>query len=141
MKRLLIALAIAGGIYGMALGTGAVLYASGTIATGPTHNDCGDLKPVIADREYDGDEEEVEQEELKQETIDCLAGTGLYVEEGSHELTEREAFRSEYLFWALWPGVICALIFLAWPIWTNILFAQEAEEAKEADPPRNDVTP
>lgn len=135
IKRLLIAAAIALGIYGAALGTGAALYATGTIATGPTHNNCGDLKPVIADRQYGGDEEEVTQAELKQETIDCLVGTGLYVEEGTHELTEREAFRSEYLFWALWPGVICAVIFLLWPMWSRILIEQEVAEAA-GDAPR-----
>jgi hypothetical protein len=138
MKRILIALVIAGGIYGAILGTGAALHASGNIATGPTHNDCGDLKPVIADREHDGDEEEVEQSELKQETIDCLEGTGLYEEEGGHQLTEREAFRSEYLFWGLWPGVICAVIFLLWPMWTRVLTNQDEAEAAE-DLPRMDM--
>lgn len=124
MKRILIALLIAGGIYGVAVGVGSLLYATGTIATGATHNDCGDLKQSIADREYGGDKDEVTQEQLKHETIECLA---------THELTAREAFRSEYLFWSIWPGVICALVFLIWPAWTRVLENQdEAELAEEA---------
>lgn len=138
MKRILIALLIAGGIYGLAVGAGSVLYATGTIPTGPTHNDCGDLKQHIADRDYHGDEEEVLQSQLKQETIDCLAGEGLYAEEGSHYLTEGEAFRSEWLFWSIWPGVICAVVFLLWPIWRRTLENQEqaelAEEASRLEP-------
>lgn len=129
MKRILIAMLIAGGIYGIAVGVGSLLYATGTIATGATHNDCGELKQSIADREYGGDEEKVTQEQLKRETIDCLA---------THDLTEREAFRTEYLFGAIWPGVICALIFLVWPIWTRVLENQEAadmaEEASHLEP-------
>lgn len=122
MKRLLIALVIAGGIYGIAVGIGSLLYVTGTIATGATHNDCGDLKAEIADRDYDGDEEDVPQEVLKAETIACLE---------EHELTEREAFVSEYLFWSIWPGLICAVVFLLWPIWTRVLENQEAAEAAE----------
>jgi hypothetical protein len=131
MKRILIAVVIALGIYGIAVGTGSILYATGTIATGPTHNDCGELKQVIADREYGGDEEHVPQQQLKQETIDCLAGKGLYDEEGSHFLTEEEAFREEYLFWAIWPGVICAVIFLLWPAWSRTLENQDAADVAE----------
>lgn len=138
MKRILIAFVIACGIYGIAVGTGSVLYATDVIPTGPTHNDCGDLKNEIADRDYHGDEEEVPQEQLKQETIDCLAGEGLYVEEGSHYLTESEAFRSEWLFWSIWPGIICAVVFLLWPIWRRVLENQEqadaAEEASRLEP-------
>jgi hypothetical protein len=134
MKRILVALVIAGGIYGIAVGTGSILYATGTIPTGPTHNDCGDLKGRIADRDYHGNEEEVPQSVLKQETIDCLAGEGLYVKEGSHFLTEEEAFRSEWLFWSIWPGVICAVIFLLWPMWSRILENQEAAEVAEEAP-------
>ena len=122
MKRILIALLIAGGIYGVAVGVGSLLYATGTIATGATHSECGELKQSIADREYGGDEKRVTQGQLKQETIECLA---------THELTEREAFRTEYLFWAIWPGVICALIFLLWPKWTQVLENQEAAELAE----------
>jgi hypothetical protein len=134
VKRLGIAVVIVLGIYGIAVGTGSLLYATGTIATGPTHNDCGDLKQGIADREYHGDEEEVPQSQLKQETIDCLAGEGLYTEEGTHFLTEEEAFRSEWLFWSIWPGVICAVIFLLWPAWTRILLRQDEAEATEEAP-------
>lgn len=134
MKRFGIAAAIAIVIYAAAVGTGSLLYATGTIATGPTHNDCGDLKPVIANRDHDGDKEEVPQSVLKQETIDCLAGDGLYEGDG-HELTEKEAFQSEYLFWSIWPGVICAVIFLLWPRWSQILENQEQAELAE-DAPR-----
>ena len=138
MKRILIAIAIAAGIYGIALGVGGIVYATDNIPTGPTHNDCGDLKPVIAEREYDGDEEEVTQEELKQETIDCLAGEGLYVEEGTHFRTEEEVIR-EYLLWSMWPGVIIAVIFLLWPIWTQILLNREDEDLRGGeDVPKED---
>jgi hypothetical protein len=116
MKRVLVAVAIAAGIYGLILGAGGVLYATDNIATGATHNDCGALKREIADRDFDGDQEAVSQEQLKAETIACLA---------EHELTPREAFRSEYLIWGAWPGVICAVIFLLWPVWTKILLNQE----------------
>ena len=125
MQRLLIALVIALGIYGIAVGVGSLLYATGAIATGATHNDCGELKKDIADERYGGDEEHVLQEELKQATIVCLA---------EHELTEREAFRSEWLFWSIWPGVICAVIFLLWPMWSRTLENQEEAEAAEQAP-------
>ena len=45
------------------------------IATGATHNDCGDLKRDIADRDYGVDEEDVPQSEIKQEAIACLERT------------------------------------------------------------------
>lgn len=122
MKRILLALAIAAGIYGAILSVGIVLYQTGNIATGATHNDCGDLKQEIADRDYGGDEELVPQEQLKQETILCLE---------EHELTPEEAFRSEYLIWGVWPGIICAVIFLLWPLWSKVLENQEAAELAE----------
>jgi len=129
MKRLLIALAIALSIYGIAVGTGTLLYTTGTIATGATHSDCDGIKKQLADERYGGHEEDVPQSELKQATKDCLA---------AHELTEREAFREEYLFWAIWPGVICAVIFLLWPAWSRILHNQEeadlADEAPRLEP-------
>ena len=134
MKRFGIAAAIALVIYGLALGAGSLLYATGRIATGPTHNECGDLKPTIAKRDFGGEEKDVPQSVLKQETIDCLAGNGLYEGKG-HELTEKEAFQTEYLFWSIWPGIICAVIFLLWPRWSQILINQEQAELAE-DPPR-----
>jgi hypothetical protein len=138
MKRIAIAIAIAAGIYGLALAVGGIVYATDNVPTGPTHNECGDLLPVIAEREHDGDEEEVEQEELKQETLDCLAGEGLYVEEGTHFRTEEDVVR-EYIFWSIWPGVIVAVIFLIWPIWTKILLNQEDEDSRvEEDVPHKD---
>ena len=57
MKRLGIAALIAFSIYGAMAGVGAILYATDNIPTGATHNDCGDLKNEIADRDYGGDEE------------------------------------------------------------------------------------
>lgn len=132
MKRILIAIAIAAGIYGIALGVGGIVYATDNIPLGPTHNDCGDLKPVIAEREHGGDEEEVTQEELKQETIDCLAGEGLYVEEGTHYRTEEEVIR-EYILWSIWPGIIVAVIFLLWPVWTQVLLNHEDEDLRKGE--------
>ncbi len=46
MKRIAAAAAIALAIYGLAVGAGSLLYATGTIATGATHNDCD--RAVIA---------------------------------------------------------------------------------------------
>jgi hypothetical protein len=51
MKRIGVALAIALGIYGVAVGAGSVLYATGAIATGATHNDCD--RGVIAKLEME----------------------------------------------------------------------------------------
>ncbi len=129
MKRLAIAAAIALSIYGLAVGAGSLLYATGVIATGATHSDCDGIKKQLADDRYGGHEDDVPQEELKQATKDCLA---------THELTEREAFREEYLFWPIWPGVICAAIFLLWPAWSRILENQDeadlAEQASRLEP-------
>ena len=122
VKRLGIAVLIAFSIYGAMAGLGAVLYATDNIATGATHNDCGNLKREIADRDYDGDLEEVPQEQLKQESITCLE---------SHELTPEEAFE-EYWLWSIWPALISGGVFLLWPVWAKILERQEA-----ADPPEN----
>ena len=114
--RLLIALAIAGGIYGVAVGVGGAVYASGNMPTGATDNDCPDYRQEIADREGI-DAEDVPQEQIKSETEACLAG---------HEQTDEEAFRNEFLFWSAWPAIICAVVFLVWPIWTRVLLKQEA---------------
>ena len=48
MKRIVSAAAIALAIYGLAVGAGSLLYATGAIATGATHNDCD--RAVIARR-------------------------------------------------------------------------------------------
>jgi hypothetical protein len=125
-KRVGLALLIAAAIYGVQLSIGIVLYQTGNIATGATHNDCGNLKQEIADRDYDGDLEEVPQEQLKQESITCLE---------SHELTPEEAFKTEYLFWPIWPALICAGVFLAWPPWARILERQDLADPIE-DAPR-----
>ena len=121
MKRIVMALAIALGIYGVAVGAGSVLYATGAIATGATHNDCD--RGVIA-KALGKAQDDLTQQELKTETTKCL---------DTHTLTKGHAFRSEYLFWSAWPAVICAVVFLLWPLWTRVLRNQEdAERAAEA---------
>lgn len=117
-RRLAIAVLIAGVIYGLAVGIGSGLYATGNIATGATHNTCSDYRTQIAEARGI-DEEDVPQSEIKRLTEECLA---------THELTEEEAFRTEYLFWSIWPGVISALVFLVWPAWSRILFNQESHD-------------
>ena len=122
MKHAGVALAIGLTIYGLAVGAGSLLYATGAIATGATHNDCD--RAVIA-RTLGKPQDDVTQQELKTETQKCL---------DAHTLTKREAFHSEYLFWSAWPAAICALVFLAWPAWARILRKQEeAERAAEAN--------
>ena len=123
MKRIGMAVGIAVVIYALALGVGSVLYATGTIATGATHNDCADFKHEIA-KERGIDQADVPQSDIAQRTQECLDG---------HVLTEREAFRSEYLFWSIWPGAISAVIFLLWPRWTRVLMQQDDfDNAKDA---------
>jgi hypothetical protein len=117
-RRLLIAFVIAGVIYGAALGVGSLLYATGAIATGATHNDCENFREELAPL-YGGDEEDVPQSAIKELAEECLAG---------HELTEEQAFREEYLFWPAWPAAICAVIFLAWPVWARMLHNQETAD-------------
>jgi hypothetical protein len=118
MRHLLIAVGIAAAIYGLAVGVGAMLYATGTIATGATNNNCDNFKQLIAS-ERGISEEDVLQSEIAQRTQACL---------DQHTLTQAHAFRTEYLFAALWPAVISAAIFLVWPRWTRVLFRQEAAE-------------
>jgi hypothetical protein len=121
--RILIALAIAGLIYGISLGIGSALIATGAIATGATHADCGDHRDNVraAYPEFaDEDDHDIPQSLIKADAVACLA---------ANELTEEEAFREEYLTWPIWPAVICAVIFLAWPAWSRILHNQEASEA------------
>ena len=120
-RRLLVALIIFGGIYGVAMGTGFILYRTEAIGTGPLHTDCPDYKPIIAE-EQGIDEEDVQQDDIQQRAIACH-------EAEKAEITYREAFRAEYLFWSFWPAAICALVFLAWPAWTRILIRQEEREA------------
>ena len=122
MKRIGIALAIAVFIYGVALGAGSLLYASGVIATGATHNDCENFKEELAPQ-YGGNAKDVPQSAIKARAEECLAG---------HELTKGEAFKTEYLMWAAWPAVVCAMIYLAWPRWSRILHRQEQSELAEA---------
>jgi len=124
-QRLVFALAIATVIYGASLGAGLLLYGTGAIATGATHNDCENFREDIA-RERGIDEEDVPQRDIKALAEQCLAG---------HELTEEEAFREEYLFWPVWPAAICAVIFLLWPAWARILHNQEAADGVVHDAP------
>ena len=118
-RRIVFAVMLALGIYAIALGIGSGLYATGSIATGATHNDCAGFKQEIA-AERGIDDQDVPQSEVSARTQRCLDG---------HTLTKGEAFRSEYLFWAAWPGLICAVIFLAWPAWARILHNQETADA------------
>jgi hypothetical protein len=121
LKRIGTAIVIAAGIYALAVGAGSVLYATGNMPTGATHNDCSGYRKEIAE-EQRIPEEDVPQSEIKSRTEACLA---------THELTEEEAFRTEYLFWSIWPGIICAAVFLIWPVWTRVLLNQEAHGDSE----------
>jgi hypothetical protein len=69
-RRLVIALVIFGGIYGVAMGTGFILYKTEAIGTGPLHTECPDFKPIIAE-EQGIDEEDVEQEDIKARATAC----------------------------------------------------------------------
>ena len=126
-RRLLTALVIAGGIYGLAMGTGFILYKTEAIGTGPMHTECPNYKPIIAE-EQGIDEEDVEQEDIKARSSACH-------EAEKAAITHEEAFRTEYLYWSIWPAAICAIVFLLWPVWTQILIRQEEHEASE-DAPR-----
>lgn len=119
------AIGIAAALYGVGIGIGSLLFATGVIATGATHNDCENFREELAPL-YGGDEEDVPQSAIKQLAEECLAG---------HELTEEEAFREEYVIWSAWPAAICALIFLAWPSWARILHNQERAENMVGETP------
>ena len=122
LQRVALAVTIAAVLYFVGLGIGSLLYATGAIATGATHNDCEEFKKILAPQ-YGGDEEDVPQSAIKALATECLAG---------HELTEEEAFREEYVVATAWPAAICAVIFLFWPAWAAILHRQEL-----ADPPHH----
>ncbi len=123
MTRLVIGAIIAAGVYATALVAGSTLYGSGAIGTGATHNDCADFRHEIA-RERGISDDDVPQSEIKARTQACL---------GQHQLTAGTAFRSEYLFWSLWPAIICGAAFFMWPLWARALERQEmAEVAREA---------
>jgi hypothetical protein len=113
--RVGIAVAIAAAIYFAGLGAGSLLYATGAIATGATHNDCANFQRTLAPQ-YGGHEGDVPQSAIKAEAERCLA---------QHTLTAGEAFRSEYLLWPAWPAAICAIVFLAWPHWARVLRNQD----------------
>ena len=123
MKRLLMAIGIAAAIYGLSASIGLVLYATGNIATGATHNDCADIKAEIA-AEQGIAEEDVVQSELAARTQACL---------DEHELTPEYALRTEYLTWPLWGALVAAGVFLMWPLWTRVLENQDiADPAQDA---------
>jgi hypothetical protein len=123
MRRLAIAAGIVVVIYAVALGLGTLLYQTGAIGTGATHNTCDGLRKQLAE-ELHVAEDEVPQSALKARTESCLEG---------HELTAREAYRSEYLFWTLWPAVVVAGVYLLWPAWAAALHRQDlADAAREA---------
>jgi hypothetical protein len=118
-KRIAIAIAIAAGLYAISLGIGGALYATDNIPLGPTHNDCENFREDIAE-EQGIDEEDVEQEDIKALAEECLA---------EHVFEDQsEPFRTEYVIWGMWPGVVCAVIFLLWPAWSRILHNQEVAE-------------
>jgi hypothetical protein len=102
--RLSIAVLIAAVIYGAGLGVGSLLYATGAIATGATR------RPRVSGRRSP-----------RSGGIDEGRAAGWIKARRrrvcGHELTE-EVFRSEYLFWPVWPAAICAVIFLLWPAWS-----------------------
>jgi len=121
MRRALLALAIAAAIYGAELGAGTLLYVTGSIPTGATHNNCPDFHHELAPQ-YGGDAKDVPQPAVKAAAEHCLSG---------HTLTEGEAYRTEYVFWAAWPAVLFAIIFLAWPVWAETLHNQEREDGRK----------
>lgn len=116
-RRLLIAAGLFVAIYALGFGMGLTLYATGNIGTGPLHTECEGFAETVAE-EQGIPEEDVEQEDIKELAIACH-------EAEKAEITEREAFRAEYLFWPLWPAAIVAAMSLLWPWWTGILRRQE----------------
>ena len=116
-RRILIAIGLFALIYGLGVGMGALLYATGDIGTGPLHTECEGYTEQIAE-EQGIDEEDVEQDDIKELAIACH-------EAEKAAITEEEAFRKTYLFWPLWPAAIVAAISLLWPWWAGILRRQE----------------
>ena len=116
MKRFGLAAAIAFGIYGVAVGTGSLLYVTGAIATGATHNDCD--RAVIA-WTLGKAQDDVTAQELKTETRKCL---------DAHTLTKGEAFRIEDLVWSSGPAEILTFIILACLVCGRTLHNQEQAE-------------
>jgi hypothetical protein len=121
MNRVLLALALAAAIYGAELAAGTLLYVTGAMPTGATHNNCPDFHHELAPQ-YGGDAKDVPQAAVKAAAENCLAG---------HTLTKAEAYRTEYVFWAAWPAVLFAIIFLAWPVWAQTLHNQEREDGRK----------
>ena len=131
MRRLWVAIAIAIGIYALAVGIGSIIYAAGWMPTGAAHNDCANYRQTIAE-EQGIDEEDVAQEDIKQASIACLE---------THERDAEDVFKT-YLFWSAWPAVITAAIFLAWPAWAAALHRQEqTETVADAPAHRTEPTP
>lgn len=117
MKRLLIALVIAGAIYSIGLSVGGVLAMTDSLPLGATHNECDEFAKIIAE-EKGIDEEDVEQSDIKALAEECLAG---------HVRTESDVLK-DFVVWSVWPAAICALIFLIWPLWARTLENQDAAE-------------
>ena len=117
MKRLAIAIAIAAAIYGVGVSIGGILWAADALPRGATHNDCENFKKTIAE-EKKIDEEDVKQSEIKALAEECLRG---------HERDKGHVIH-DFVTWSVWPAVICALIFLAWPAWARALHNQEVAE-------------
>ena len=124
MKRLAIAAAIACVIYAAMLALGSVLYTTGVIGAGATHNDCVDFRHQIAVQQGI-DDKDVPQEQVKTATAACLE---------EHRLTKWGAFREEYLVWAAWPAAVTAMIFLLWPRWSAALHRQDMADAVDEAP-------
>ena len=74
--------------------------------TGATHNDCADFKRADRGGARHRRGRRAAERRSSGATQACL---------DEHELTTEHAFRTEYLFWSLWPAVICARVFLLWP--------------------------
>jgi len=118
------AVAIAAGLYAVSLSVGGALYATDNIPLGPTHNDCENFRERLAE-EQGIDEQDVAQEDIKALAEACLSG---------HRFDgQSEPFRTEYVVWGMWPGIVCAVVFLLWPAWSRILHNQEVAEAADEE--------
>ena len=124
MKRLGVAVAVALAIYGVMLGLGTLLYTTGAIGAGATHNNCAGFRHQIAVQQGIADRD-VTQAQVKAATAACLE---------THRLTKWGAFKTEYLEWAAWPAVVTAAIFLLWPQWAAALHLQELAETQQDAP-------
>jgi hypothetical protein len=116
------ALAIAVAMYGAMLAMGGVLYATGAIGQGATHNNCSGYRAQIASQ-LGIAQQGVPQEQIKSATQACL---------DTRRLSKWEAVKSEYLIWAAWPALVSAAIFFVWPLWAATLHRQELDAEARA---------